>query len=147
VPEVKIDITIQAPVDRVWATVAEIERYQESMETVRSVKILEQHGEHHRRAAWSVLLKGSVLQWEEEEELDPENRLVAFKQIRGDLEYFDGQWRLEELGPEKTRVIFEVSFEIGIPMLAEMLNPVAQRSLQENCTEMLRGIERAVSVA
>jgi ribosome-associated toxin RatA of RatAB toxin-antitoxin module len=147
VPEVKIDITIQAPVDRVWTTVAEIERYQESMETVRSVKILEQHGEHRRRAAWSVLLKGSVLQWEEEEEIDPENRLVAFKQIRGDLEYFDGQWRLEELSPEKTRVIFEVAFEIGIPMLAEMLNPVAQRSLQENCTEMLRGIERAVSVA
>ena len=143
-PEVHIAMEVRAPIERVWATVIDIERYRDSMDTVLSVRITEQTDEH-RRAAWSVLLKGSILAWEEEEHLDHEAHTVVFKQIRGDLEHFDGHWALEELGPEQTRVVFEVAFEIGIPMLAEMLNPVAQRSLQENCTEMLRGIERAAA--
>lgn len=145
-PEVKIDLEVRAPIGRVWETIVDIERYQDSMDTVRSVRIVEKMGDHQRRAAWSVLLKGSILEWEEEEHLDPETYSVIFKQLRGDLEHFDGHWALEALGPEQTKVVFEVAFEIGIPMLADMLNPSAQRSLRENCTEMLRGIERAVAI-
>lgn len=144
-PEVKIDLEAEAPIERVWKTIIDIERYQDSMETVRSVQVVEQSDDRTRRAVWSVLLKGSILEWEEEEHLDHATHLVVFKQLRGDLEHFDGHWALESLGPAKTRVVFEVLFEIGIPMLADMLNPVAQRSLQENCTEMLRGIERAAA--
>ncbi|MGN6274712.1 MAG: type II toxin-antitoxin system RatA family toxin [Solirubrobacterales bacterium] len=144
-PEVKIDMAIQAPIERVWETVVDIERYPDSMETIRFVRIVGDDKEGRRRAAWSVLLKGSILEWEEEEHLDHKGHTVAFKQIRGDLEHFDGRWGLKALGPEQTKVVFEVEFEIGIPMLADMLNPVAQRSLQENCTEMLRGIERAAA--
>jgi ribosome-associated toxin RatA of RatAB toxin-antitoxin module len=146
VPEVKIEMEIRAPIERVWETVVDIERYQDSMDTVLSVRIIEQNDERRRRAAWSVLLKGSILAWEEEEHLDNDAHMVVFKQLRGDLEHFDGHWALEALGPEQTKVVFEVAFEIGIPMLADMLNPVAQRSLQENCTEMLRGIERAAAI-
>jgi ribosome-associated toxin RatA of RatAB toxin-antitoxin module len=145
VPEVKIDMETRAPIERVWETVIAIERYQDSMDTVRSVRIVKEIDERRRRAAWSVLLKGSILEWEEEEHLDHDTHTVVFKQLRGDLEHFDGHWALEALGPKQTRVVFEVVFEIGIPMLAEMLNPVAQRSLQENCTEMLRGIERTAA--
>jgi len=145
-PEVKIDMVIQAPIERVWETVVDIERYQESMDTVRFVRIVEDDEQGRRRAAWSVLLKGSILEWEEEEHLDHGGHTVVFKQIRGDLDHFDGHWRLEAIGPEQTKVVFEVEFEIGIPMLADMLNPVAQRSLQENCTEILRGIERTAAI-
>lgn len=145
-PEVKIDLVIQAPIERVWETVVDIERYQDSMDTVRFVRIVEDDEKGRRRAAWSVLLKGSILEWEEEEHLDHGEHTVVFKQIRGDLEHFDGHWALEAVGPEQTKVVFEVEFEIGIPMLADMLNPVAQRSLQENCTEMLRGIERTAAI-
>ena len=145
-PEVKIDLEVKAPIERVWETILDIERYQESMETVRSVRVVEQTDDTHRQAAWSVLLKGSVLEWVEEEDLDHEAHTVVFKQISGDLDHFDGRWALDALDPGRTQVVFEVEFEIGIPMLADMLNPVAQRSLQENCTEMLRGIERAAAV-
>jgi len=145
-PEVKIDLEVRAPIDRVWNTVLDIERYQDSMDTVRSVRVVEQSSDQRRTAAWSVLLKGSILEWEEEEDIDVRAYTVVFKQLRGDLDHFDGRWVLEALSPERTKVVFEVDFEIGIPMLAEMLNPVAQRSLQENCTEMLQGIERAAAV-
>jgi ribosome-associated toxin RatA of RatAB toxin-antitoxin module len=145
-PEVKVDLVIDAPIQTVWETVIDVEKYQDTMDTVRSVRIVEQRDDRVRRAAWSVLLKGSILEWEEEEHLDPEAHRIGFRQLSGDLEHFDGRWALDEIGPERTTVLFEVVFEIGIPLLAEMLNPVAQRSLQENCTEMLRGIERRSSV-
>jgi ribosome-associated toxin RatA of RatAB toxin-antitoxin module len=145
-PDVHLDITVEAPIERVWNTILDVERYPESMETVRYVRVVDERGDTCRRVAWSVLLKGSILEWEEEEEIDPAARLVVFKQLQGDLEHFDGDWRLEDLGSERTKVLFKVSFEIGIPMLAEMLNPVAQRSLRENSIEMLRGIERASAI-
>jgi ribosome-associated toxin RatA of RatAB toxin-antitoxin module len=145
-PQVKIDLLIRAPLERVWETVLGIERYQDSMDSVRSVRIVEHRDENVRRAAWSVLLKGSILEWEEEEHLDREAHTIGFRQLSGDLEFFDGRWTLQACGSEETIVVFEVLFEIGIPLLADMLNPVAQRSLQENCIEMLRGIERQTAI-
>jgi ribosome-associated toxin RatA of RatAB toxin-antitoxin module len=144
-PKVNIDQYIRAPIERVWATLLDIESYEESMETVRRIRLVGPSNEQVRRAKWSVLLKGSILEWEEEEQLDYDTYKVVFKQLRGDLEFFDGHWTLEELGPNETRAHFEVEFEIGIPMLAEMLNPMAQRALEENCATMLRDFERSVA--
>ena len=144
-PKVNIGQDIRAPIERVWDTLVDIESYAESMETIRWIRLVGSDSEHARRAEWSVLLKGSILEWEEEEQLDHEAHKVVFRQLRGDLEFFDGHWMLEELGPNETRAHFELEFEIGIPMLAEMLNPVAQKSLEENCAAMLRGLERSVA--
>ncbi len=146
-PSVSLDININASVDRVWEAVLDIERYSDSMENVRWVKILERDGATLRRSAWSIVLKGSILEWQEEDRIDPEAHTVRFQQLSGDLAEFDGEWNLEELEPGLTRVTFDVSFEIGIPLLAEMLNPVAQRSLGENCKEMLAGVEREALAA
>ena len=141
-PSVALELEIRAPADRVWSAVIDIERYPDTMENVRWVKVHSRDGETRRRSEWSIVLKGSILEWKEDETIDHERRVMSFEQVSGDLETFDGQWVLEELGPELTRVSFEVSFEIGIPLLAEMLNPVAQRALRDNCTEMLLGVER-----
>jgi ribosome-associated toxin RatA of RatAB toxin-antitoxin module len=147
VPSVSLDININVPVDRVWDAVLDVERYSDSMANVRWVKILERDGATIRRSAWSIVLKGSILEWQEEDRIDPEARTIRFHQLSGDLAEFDGEWSLEELEPGLTKVTFDVSFEIGIPLLAEMLNPVAQRSLSENCQEMLAGVEREALAA
>jgi len=144
-PKVTIDQDIGAPIERVWDTLLDVESYAKSMETVRWIRLAGNGDGQVRRAEWSVLLKGSILEWEEEEQLDHAAHKVVFRQLRGDLEFFDGYWMLEELGPEETRAHFEVEFEIGIPMLAEMLNPVAQRSLEENCAQMLHDFERSIA--
>jgi ribosome-associated toxin RatA of RatAB toxin-antitoxin module len=145
VPRVDIDRDISAPIKRVWDVLVDVESYGKSMDNVRWSRIVGSGDEHIRRAEWSVLLKGSILEWQEEEHLLRDSHEVVFKQLHGDLEFFDGCWKLEELGPDQTRAHFEVEFEIGIPMLAEMLNPAVQRSLRENCDQMLRGIERTAT--
>lgn len=144
-PDVHLELGIAAPIDTVWDAVIDIESFPASMDSVRSVMIVEQREPSERRSAWSVLLQGAVLQWEEVEFLDREIWTVTFRQLSGDLAQLDGQWSLTERGSDYTKVLFDVSFQIGIPLLAEMLDPVAQRSLRENSIEMLRGIEREVA--
>jgi ribosome-associated toxin RatA of RatAB toxin-antitoxin module len=141
VPDVRVELEVRASAGRVWGTVLDVDRFAESMSSVRWVRLLD-NSPAARRTAWSVELKGSILEWEEEEHLDHAARTIRFHQISGDLDVFDGRWVVEELGPDRSRVRFDVTFEIGIPLLAEMLNPVAVRSLGENCAEMLKGIER-----
>jgi ribosome-associated toxin RatA of RatAB toxin-antitoxin module len=142
VPVVELDIEIRAPAARVWDAVVDVERYPESMENVRSVEIRDVKSRELRHTAWSVILKGSILEWVEEEHLDHDRRVVTFHQVKGDMEVYTGEWVVEERGPTLTHTRLQITFEIGIPLLADMLNPVAQRSLHENCAEMLRGVER-----
>jgi ribosome-associated toxin RatA of RatAB toxin-antitoxin module len=141
-PEISLDMEIRAPLARVWDAVVDVERYPASMHSVRSVRVLAEEGPGVRLSAWSIVLKGSILEWHERDWLDEAARVVSFSQVSGDLERFEGAWRLREHGAGSTHVLLELSFEIGIPLLAEMLDPVAQRSLHENCAEMLLGVER-----
>ncbi len=141
-PDVNLDMEIRAPAATVWEAVLDSERYPDSMASVRRVRILEDEGDR-RRTAWSVELKGSILEWEEQEQIDPAARTIAFQQLSGDLDVLDGRWTVEELAPELSRASLHMTFEIGIPLLAEMLNPVAKRSLADNTRDMLLGIERA----
>ena len=141
-PSVLLEMQIQAPVDRVWDAVVDVERYPVSMANVRWVKILAADTPETRHTSWSVVLKGSILEWENHEDLDHVARVFKSTQLRGDMEVFNGSWQLTELGPELTAVRLEMEFEIGIPLLADMLNPVAERALRENCRDMLLGVER-----
>ena len=39
-------------------------------------------------------------------------------------------------------VTLHVDFDIGIPLLADMLNPIARTALEDNAVLMLRALER-----
>jgi ribosome-associated toxin RatA of RatAB toxin-antitoxin module len=146
-PQVSLDRDVRAPADQLWQAILDVERYPDSMASVRWVRVVSSESEHSRRIAWSVSLKGSILEWEEDEQIDHQAMSVKFHQVSGDMEWLEGEWRLTARGPTLTQVTLRVSFEIGIPLLAEMLNPVAERSFHENCDEMLRGIEREALAA
>jgi ribosome-associated toxin RatA of RatAB toxin-antitoxin module len=141
-PEVVLELDIQAPAERVWQVVTDIERYPDSMDSVRWVKIIDGTDPLARRSGWSVLLKGSILEWEEVERIDPDRMVMEFHQVSGDMETFDGAWRVTALDRNRANVKLNISFEIGIPLLADMLNPVAERSLRANSRDMLLGVER-----
>lgn len=144
-PEVALELEIKAPIARVWDVVLDISRYPDSMVNVCSVTILFGENTLDRTSAWSVKLKGSILEWTERETIDPDAHVVRFHQLSGDLARFDGSWEVDAVGENATMVRFTASFEIGIPLLADMLNPVAQRALRDNAIDMLTGIEREVA--
>jgi ribosome-associated toxin RatA of RatAB toxin-antitoxin module len=140
-PEVRVDLTIDAEVDEVWSMVRGVEAYPNYMANVRSVDILADHGDT-RVTAWSVFLKGSILEWSESERIDDSLRRIEFSQLDGDLERFVGYWQVTADESGATRVVLDIDFEIGIPLLAQMLDPVAGRALRDNSEQMLHSLER-----
>ncbi len=137
-------MTIAATADETWKSILDVESYSSYMACVRGVQVLTRDQAALRRTAWSVLLKGSILQWQQEERIDDVARCVRFSQLVGDLETYTGTWLVEPV-PNGSRVTVAADFNIGIPLLADMLNPVAVSAFEENTRDMLVSIERQSS--
>ncbi|HEV3071808.1 MAG TPA: SRPBCC family protein [Solirubrobacteraceae bacterium] len=143
-PKVAVERIISAPAEEIWRTVNDVCSYPAYMSNVREVSIREERADGTRVSSWSVLLKGSVLEWTELEHVDETARRIDFEQLDGDLDVFRGFWALNET-EGGVEVSMQVEFEIGIPLLAEMLDPVAARALHDNSQQMLTEIERRVA--
>jgi ribosome-associated toxin RatA of RatAB toxin-antitoxin module len=143
VPTVEVRETLGAPIERVWSLIRDLGAYPHLMEPVRALDILEE-GDGWTLSAWEVELKGSVLKWIEREEIDPARHRIDYHQVEGDFLEFAGHWQLEALSPAETEAVLVVRFDIGIPMLAEMLDPVAERAIRENSRRMLRSLAPGV---
>ncbi|MER5867106.1 SRPBCC family protein [Kitasatospora sp. NPDC002040] len=145
-PRVDVELPIALPPDTVWPAVVDVEAYPHCMTGVDSVVITEQTDDRHRTTAWSVQLQGSVLRWTEAEVIDPVARRFDFRQISGDLGEFAGHWSVSA-APGGSTVALHVDFDLGIPLLSEMLNPVAATALRENAEEMLAALRRRLTPA
>lgn len=137
-PTVSTRHTTTASVEDVWAALLDSESYATYMEEVREIRVLEWSGDK-RTSQWAVLLKGSELEWTEEETIDHARRRIEFRQLDGDLAYFTGYWQVTSDGLTTTAEL-SVEFDIGIPMMSEMLNPVAARALEDNSRAILERI-------
>jgi ribosome-associated toxin RatA of RatAB toxin-antitoxin module len=137
---------MQAPVDRVWEAVNDLEAYPRIMEHVRSVKVLES-GPRYRLTSWEVDCKGFIMRWVEREEIDHQRYRIEYRQVEGDLAQFEGCWEIERLTDQTSRANLSVLFDLGIPMLSEMLNPVAERAIRDNWRKMLTSLASQVNQA
>ena len=140
-PLIVVRERIEEPIEKVWNLVKNIEDYPRFMEPVKEVTVLARSGDI-TDAEWTVELKGSLLRWSERETCRPQDHRIDFVQIEGDLEKFEGHWDLSTVDGGATEVELQVAFEIGIPMLRDMLNPVAEKALRENSITMLRAFAR-----
>lgn len=89
---------------------------------------------------WTTDFRGGVLKWVEEDRIDPSAREIEFRQLSGDLEMFDGVWRIEEDSPDRQVVYFTARFDLGIPMLEEVLEPIAEEALYENIVAIVKDL-------
>ncbi|MEU6172285.1 SRPBCC family protein [Streptantibioticus parmotrematis] len=146
-PRVDVELSIAAPVDEAWAAVVDVRSYPDCMDNVESVDLVDQADDRHRTTSWSVRLKGSVLRWTEAEVIDPDARRFDFRQVAGDLGEFTGHWAVASGPAGGSTVSLHVDFDIGIPLLAEMLDGVAADALRENAAQMLTALDRRLAAA
>ena len=142
-PLVEVTEIVPAPAQRLWDAIGNVEAYPDLISHVRSLKLLEV-GPGYRITAWEVDCKGFIMRWTEREESDLERLRIDFRQIDGDLSVFEGFWQLRPLGTDVSEVTLSVRFEIGVPMLSEMLNPFAELAIRQNSQKMLDSIASAV---
>ncbi len=121
----------------VWPTLIDFERYPSIMTDVISVTVQERMRDG-MITSWEVLLNGSRFTWTERDVFSAPH-LITFEQIDGDLEVWRGSWDLQvERGELVARLT--VDFDIGIPSLSEILDPIGERAIRANSRQMLDAI-------
>ncbi|MEW2164644.1 SRPBCC family protein [Streptomyces sp. NPDC007084] len=79
---------------------------------------------------WEVYFRNGILRWSETDTFDRAALTIAFTQTDGDFAEFSGTWRVRPDG-EDSLIDFHTEFDFGIPSLAGILDPVAERVFRE----------------
>ena len=121
----------------VFAAVTDVERFPSLCDDVREVHVAVVDGV--RQSKWRVKFRGGILEWTERDAPDYDACTMSFRQVEGDFKEFDGEWRVQPSGSGST-VDFTVRFDLGIPALRTVLEPLAAKSLRTNLSAVLRGL-------
>ena len=136
-----VELVIEVPgrtATEVYDALADFERYPDLAEAVNSVDVT-RVAENLTRSSWEVKFRNGLLRWVEEDTFDPAARTIAFRQLEGDVAVFDGSWRCLNHGAD-ARIAFQARLDMGIPSLADALEPIAARTLVENTVDIVSGL-------
>jgi ribosome-associated toxin RatA of RatAB toxin-antitoxin module len=122
----------------VYATLADFERYPELSDAVRSVAVTEV-SENLTVSSWEVTFRAGLLRWTEEDTFDPGALRITFRQLEGDIALFDGSWTCLAAA-QGSEIVFSARLDMGIPSLADALEPIAARTLIDNIVSIVRGL-------
>jgi ribosome-associated toxin RatA of RatAB toxin-antitoxin module len=143
-----VRIRLQVPhksASDVYATLANFERYPILCEAVQNVAVTEV-SENLTVSHWEVTFRAGLLRWTEEDAFDPGALTITFRQLDGDIAVFDGSWQCVDAGPG-SEVLFSARLDMGIPSLADALEPIAARTLIDNIVSIVRGLVGAAELA
>jgi ribosome-associated toxin RatA of RatAB toxin-antitoxin module len=133
------------PASEVYATLADFERYPTLCEAVQNVAITER-SENFTVSQWEVTFRAGLLRWTEEDTFDPGALMITFRQLEGDIAVFDGSWQCVDAG-QGSEVLFSARLDLGIPSLADALEPIAARTLVANIISIVRGLVGSAELA
>jgi Polyketide cyclase / dehydrase and lipid transport len=91
------------------------------------------------RSSWEVEFRNGLLRWTEEDWFRRDQLRLDFNQIEGDFDEFYGSWVLEP-EPDGVRATLIVDFDFGVPSLASIVEPVAERVLTDVTHQILLGL-------
>lgn len=127
-----------ASADTVFALISDFEAYPRHTDAVREV-VVTSRADGAVDSEWSVNFRSGVLYWSERDDVDAAARRITFEQTDGDFESFAGEWSVEQTGTDVT-VRFEARFDLGMPSLAAIIDPIAEQALTDNMHAVLRGL-------
>ena len=126
------------PASEVYAALADFGRYPELCDGVRDVAVTEV-SENRTVSRWEVTFRAGLLRWTEEDTFDPGALSITFRQLEGDIALFDGSWECVDAVPG-SEIVFSARLDMGIPSLADALEPIAVRTLIDNIVSIVRGL-------
>lgn len=121
-----------------YERISDFQRYPELSEAVRTVTMLET-GPDYTLSSWEANFRQGILQWVEEDRFDRANHTIHFNQTEGDADYFAGDWRVIAEG-DACQIRFTAAIDLGIPTMADILEPIAERALRENIRSIISGL-------
>lgn len=125
--------------DECYDRISDFARYPELTAAVKEVVLHLPDPDGGLLSDWTVHFRKGLLCWTERDTFDRPGRAIDFTQTTGDFLEFTGSWRVFE-AQGGSIVRFDAVFDLGIPTLAELLDPVAEATLRANILVILRGL-------
>ncbi|WP_405952020.1 SRPBCC family protein [Streptomyces prunicolor] len=132
--------------EHAYRRISDFSRYPQLTTTVRAVEVQPPRPDGSVVSEWTVAFRNGLMRWTERDTFAPATLSIAFEQLSGDFETFEGSWACAA-HPDGTTVTFRAAFDLGIPTLAEILDPVAESTLRTNIEKILQGLLGTVSPA
>lgn len=139
-PKVVVQKEIASNPDKIWEIISDMEKYPKFMKDLVEVKVIER-SENYTKTHWVGRVKNMTVEWDEEDFYFPEDFRIEYKAEQGIFSKFEGEWKIEPMDNNSSRVTLTVDFEIGVPMFKVMLGPLATKIIKDNCEMMLSGIK------
>ena len=143
-PFVETEIVVSAPARDVYELAKDQERFPEFMPDVELVTVVERDG-NRLVSRWKTLVEDAPIEWIEEDLFDDEALRVDYKLLEGDLETFEGSWTFDQRDGV-THVCLRVTYDFGVPTLAELIGPTLHKKVRENSEMMLVALKREAEV-
>jgi ribosome-associated toxin RatA of RatAB toxin-antitoxin module len=140
-PFVETTIVVNAPASDVYELAKDQERFPDFMPDVELVTVLERTGDR-TISRWKTLVEEAPIEWIEEDRFDDVARRVDYRLLEGDLDTFEGAWTFDERPDGLTFVCLQVTYDFGVPTLAELIGPTLHKKVQENSEMMLAALKR-----
>ncbi|MEU0684231.1 type II toxin-antitoxin system RatA family toxin [Streptomyces albogriseolus] len=139
-PEVTLDALIpDATAADVFDRLRDFAAYPKYTDAVREVNVTDAGGDT-LDSDWSVNFRNGILCWSERDRIDADNLSIDFTQTDGDFDTFDGSWKVYSHPDGAVTVRFTATFDLGMPSLAAIINPIACQALAEAISLILRGL-------
>jgi ribosome-associated toxin RatA of RatAB toxin-antitoxin module len=114
-----------------YDAISHFERFPELVPYVRSTTVHSGRPGRVRRSSWEMQFQDGLLCWTEEDRFYRDQLLIDFERIDGDFGEFGGTWALSARGPDTT-LAYTAEFDLGIPELKGLLEPIAERVITES---------------
>lgn len=123
-----------------WRFARAIVDFPKSMPSVISVEDVSL-AKDGSKTSWQVLFNGNMMSWIEENSYNDARMSYSFEQVEGDLAEWRGQFSLK-IKPTLVIARYDLYFDLGIPALAYVMEPLGEVAIRDNCNEMLREMEK-----
>jgi ribosome-associated toxin RatA of RatAB toxin-antitoxin module len=122
----------------VYRALVDFERYPHLCDAVQSVAV-SAVSDATTISRWEVTFRAGLLRWIEEDHFDRDALTITFRQLEGDIAVFDGTWQCLDAAAG-CYVAFTARLDMGIPSLADALEPIAVRILIDNTVAIVNGL-------
>jgi len=139
VPYVATSIVIDAPAALIYELAKDQERFPQFMPDVEAVTVVERHADRVV-TRWKTLIEDAPIEWLEEDRFDDAALRIDYKLLEGDLDTFEGSWTFEP-DAAGTLVALGVTYDFGVPTLAELIGPTLEKKVRENAEMMLAALK------
>ncbi|MER5310941.1 SRPBCC family protein [Streptomyces sp. NPDC002773] len=138
-----IELRVLVPADdpaRAYTQITEFARYADLAEDVHEVVVHPGGADDRGSSSWRVNFRRGIMSWDEEEHFRRDELHIAFHQTDGDFDDFHGSWQLTPREDGTCEVLFEVTYDFGIPSLSGIMDPIAERVIKRAISAALTGI-------